>query len=85
MFRASAKPCYAGSVGQVISCEGASLTSMWNLDDNSVYFKVLAVELPFSYTWGSDDLRKREAIRAAVGTQGAGKFVSQLAKLGVTA
>lgn len=42
---------------------------MWNLDDTSIYRRVLRIDLPWAQTWadtrkGHTDLEKRERIRA---------------------
>ena len=39
---------------------------MWNLEDQSVYFRLLDVTIPHAFTWGSGDLEKRETIRRSV-------------------
>jgi len=40
---------------------------LWNLDDNTKFFKLLSVQLPFVWTWGSkEDKDKREQIRQEV-------------------
>jgi hypothetical protein len=39
---------------------------MWNLDDSTLYFKVLGETIPFVFTWGEDDRAKRERIRKAL-------------------
>ena len=39
---------------------------MWNLDDESLYFRLLNVTVPYAFTWGNKDREKRELIRKAV-------------------
>jgi hypothetical protein len=39
---------------------------VWNLDDDSRYFKLLSISIPHAETWGGFDREKRERIRAAV-------------------
>lgn len=42
---------------------------MWNLDDDSLYFKFLDTEIPHAFTWGKRDSEKRETIRKAVASR----------------
>ena len=37
----------------------------WNLDDDSIYFKLCNVSVTSAKTWGGEDREKREAIRKA--------------------
>ena len=39
---------------------------MWDLEDQSLYFRLLNVTISHALTWGSGDLEKRETIRSAV-------------------
>jgi hypothetical protein len=42
---------------------------MWDLDDETLYFKFLDARIPHAFTWGDKDRDKREMIRRAVASK----------------